>query len=51
MTVTHHVNILEMNGDSYWLDKRGARKLETETWSSVTELALQANTLWHAQAM
>lgn len=40
--LTHHVTILEMNGDSYRLGQSRARKAEATTWSPVAGLALRA---------
>ncbi|QFU07245.1 transposase [Rhodobacteraceae bacterium THAF1] len=49
--LTHHVTILEMNGDSYRLGQSRARKAEATTWSPVAGLALRAKAPWHAPAI
>ncbi len=41
--LTHHVNILEMNGDSYRPSQSRARKAQTATCSHLAELVLRAN--------
>lgn len=49
--LTHHVSILEMNGESYRFAQSRARKARAETRSNVTELALRANPPCHTRAI
>ena len=49
--LTHHVHILEMNGDSYRLGQSRARKAAPSTQSPVAGMALRAKAPWPAPAM
>jgi len=49
--LTHHVTILEMNGESYRLGHSRARKADAATRSPVAGLALRAKAPWHAPAI
>ena len=47
--LTHHVTILEMNGDSYRLAQSRTSKTPSQSLTP-TRLAFQANAPWHAPA-
>ena len=49
--LTHHVTILEMNGDSYRLAQSRTQKNLSRTLTPATRLALQANAPWHTPAI
>lgn len=49
--LTHHVNILETNGDSYLLSQSHAKKARAATLSHLTELTLRADAPWYVPAI
>ena len=49
--LTHHVTILEMNGDSYRLAQSRTRKTPANALRQATKLAFQANAPWHTPAI